>query len=397
MKINLENMNMLMYQKIDSLINADILHEKQIVIFGLNSSSYGAKEYLEYRGYKTYAYIDNDEKKRIEYNKTAVEIKAYPPEGLLQKYCKNTIVLIASKYFEPMSAQLEKMGYLVNKQIYQIADFYSLDSILKNVGEPQLPVMSDSEVKKSQLKMLNYIKKICEANQLRYYLCGGTLIGAIRHKGYIPWDDDIDIIMPMPDYKKFLELVKKDDKYEALSIYTHPDEYYLFAAKLLDRSTLALNWEFPLLSTTGVFIDIFPTSGLPDNAEDRKEFYIKVKNLHTEFTKTYVDYNCDSEKICLRRKKLRSDIITMMEQYDYESSEYIGWLFSRYKDKELMPREIYNSSIPVLFEGEYYSAAIGYDDYLMRIHGDYMSFPPVKDRKSLHNCKFYQMEAGADK
>lgn len=390
MNINLKNMNMLMYQKIDKLIKDRILFGKRIVIFGLNSSSYGAKAHLEHKGYKIYAYIDNDEKKRCEYNKKADELKAYSPEALLKEYCEDIIVLIASKYFEEMSAQLEKMGYIVNKQIYQIADFYSLDSILKSIGEPQLPIMSDTEVKESQLKMLNYVKEICEINQLRYYLCGGTLIGAIRHKGYIPWDDDIDFIMPMPDYKKFLDIVKNDDRYECLSIYTNPDEYYLFSAKLLDKSTMALNWEYPLLSTTGVFIDIFPTSGLPDDPKDRNAFYIKLKNLHIEFTKTYVDYDCNSNETQLRRKKLRNDIIAMMEQYDYESSEYIGYLLSRYKDKEIMPRNIYSSSVNVIFEGQYYSAPIGYDDYLTRLHGDYMSFPPIENRKSLHNCKFYR-------
>ena len=142
--IQMENINKYMFQKIDELLKNGSLNNKKIVLFGLNTSSYAAKEYLETRQMKVFAYVDNDRRKIEEMNdfiedvlprhmrgssyKTESEnlVKAYYPETLLGKFDDGYAILIASKYYVQMKEQVQRMGYIEKKRIYQSVDLYGL-------------------------------------------------------------------------------------------------------------------------------------------------------------------------------------------------------------------------------------------------------------------------------
>ena len=120
-----------------------------------------------------------------------------------------------------------------------------------------------NEIKQIELDILVNIAKFCDEYGLRYYLAGGTLLGAIRHKGFIPWDDDIDIIMPREDYIKFFKTYKSDcGFYKADSILNNAD-YWLQTGKVFDLRTIVINnnekYQF------NIWIDVFPTDGVPKN------------------------------------------------------------------------------------------------------------------------------------
>ena len=130
--------------------------------------------------------------------------------------------------------------------------------------------LSKNEIKTIQLDILQSIHQFCETNNIRYSLAYGTLLGAIRHKGYIPWDDDIDVMMPRPDYERFIQNYPNFCDRNIVQTYNNDNSYYLWCAKVYDNRTEQIT--FPTRS--GVCVDVFPIDGLPDNLEDVRK-YIK--------------------------------------------------------------------------------------------------------------------------
>lgn len=264
-----------------------------------------------------------------------------------------------------------------------------------------------NEIKEIQLEMLKYVKKVCEENNLKYYLCGGTLLGAIRHKGYIPWDDDIDILMPIDDYKKFLNIQHEDKGYSLLNPYSYDNYYYVFS-KLVDKRTKLVEFNYPEIEEMGVYIDIFPLFALPNDSKEQKEFVENILNLYNKNFKYYRTSWYYSENkfkmvakailkfplyIYNKRKNITENILKLMEKYNYEESDYVGFLLTRYpSEKEITRKEVYRDTVDVEFEGEIFSAAIGYEEYLTSLYGDYMKLPPVEKQVSHHNFNAYWRE-----
>lgn len=411
MELKLENLNRLLFDKLDELIDDGKLTGKKILLFGLNSTSFCIKKYLEQQGFVIDGYLDNDLNKiddlmRIKnmmirnilpvniYNSIHSKIiSAMKPDEVIKMNRDNTIILIASKYYKEMKQQLENYGYCEEVNIYQIIDFYMIDQILKQDSDKaehrEYSIMLLESVKNTQLEIIKELKEICEKNNLRYYICGGTLLGAVRHKGYIPWDDDIDIAMPLPDYKKLIELLKEDKKYGLLSAYNEPEIAYFFFMKMYDKDTILKSWEYPFLVESGVGIDIFPLFGLPKDDDEIKQYYNKIRYLNTEFINTFLEDYSDKE-ILNYRNELRDRILEMIEEFSFDESEKIGYLLSKYKEKEIMARKIYESQVYLEFEGIMLSAASGYHEYLTILFRDYMKIPPLEQRYNTHNFIAYK-------
>ena len=124
------------------------------------------------------------------------------------------------------------------------------------MGEKQIPA---DVIKEIELSILDYIDDVCKTNHIKYYLAYGTLLGAIRHKGFIPWDDDIDIYLLRDDYMKFVKIVneQRNDRYEILSIY-NDDSYNYEFAKVIDKRTALNASNFIINKKEGVWVDVFP-------------------------------------------------------------------------------------------------------------------------------------------
>ena len=263
-----------------------------------------------------------------------------------------------------------------------------------------------SQLKVIQLNILKDVDAFCRENNITYYLTYGTLLGAVRHQGYIPWDDDIDIAMPRKDYEKFLSNYNlngsKKNVYQVVAIELNNAYPYPFG-KVQDLSTVLLEYSdinYPL----GINIDIFPIDGLPVDLNKSDKHFLKIKWL-------MMIMNLKKVKITIKRSFLKNlilligKILTLLipyrfivckmsyiaQRYDYEKSDYVSNLSCPDGKHERTSKRVFENSIEILFEGNNFYAPIGYHEWLHNIYGDYMKMPPVPERVSHHKFEIYKI------
>lgn len=269
--------------------------------------------------------------------------------------------------------------------------------------------MTLDEVKQVELDALKYLKKICKKHNLTYFLCGGTLLGAIRHQGFIPWDDDIDVMLPRKDYMRLLEILEYSSNYDILTPYNDKD-YYFFFSKMVDRRTILKENGSPKINKLGVNIDIYPLDGLP--LREPEKFLNDIRNEFSDFFFSKMNLYYTSEKPFKKIFKVlyylpkyiklsninwferKMKILMLMEKYDFDISKIVAYTLPKYGLKEILGKEVFSKTTNVKFEDEYFSAPIGYDKYLSNLYGDYMKLPPESKRKSHHYFKAYWKDDG---
>lgn len=262
-------------------------------------------------------------------------------------------------------------------------------------------VISDTEMKRIQVEMLKEVAKFCDENSIRYYLTGGTLLGAVRHKGFIPWDDDIDLDMPRPDYDRLIEISNgRIGKYIVMPPLENKDNDALFL-KIYDPTTVVKETVSTLNGEKNhfvqVFIDIFPLEGLPSNRLIFKLHCLYVHVLVGFFrTKVNGTSGKSTGKRIIRLFMLpivkftnvmfwKKKISKAVRKYNFDESKYIGVLLSRnrFKDYQLKSDYVpYDDSLE--FEGYNFHAPSSYHEHLVNLYGDYMKLPPVEMRNSGH-------------
>ncbi len=274
----------------------------------------------------------------------------------------------------------------------------------KKLGEP----LSLKQIQGEQLKMLEKFAEFCVQHGLRYYLTGGTMLGAIRHKGFIPWDDDVDINMPRPDYNKFCELTKNGmGKYKVKL----PQGSIAIFVKMMNPDFLMLN-AFENIEGSiekkyiNLFIDICPLDGLPTNKLRFKLHALKIHILMgmRGTLRIGIVGNKKSKKIfrfltyplarLLGAERLDKLVRESALKYDFESSKYIGAVLTRNRMKDYLPREKYVKQIDIEFENKLFKTTAMYDEHLRILYGNnYMEIPPVEKQNSGHMLKAWRINA----
>lgn len=255
-----------------------------------------------------------------------------------------------------------------------------------------------NEVKRIELNILKYIDNVCKESNLRYSLCGGTLIGAIRHNGFIPWDDDIDIMMPRPDYDQMIEIINgEDNRYYAFNE-TDSNYYYNFS-KVVDTNTVLFEKGYTEIDGMGVFVDVFPVDSFPDDITLKKAKEIhKIRKLINYYAIERIEFGINIIKWIknkyyyhLSRKNslydLQEKYLQVVKKEPYGSTEKV-FLTGAYEILPL-PLEMFEEYTEVKFEDEWFSSIKHYDEYLTKVFGNYMKLPPKKDQMTIHNIEAY--------
>lgn len=272
-----------------------------------------------------------------------------------------------------------------------------------------MKALNMQEIQQVSLEILKQVADICDEQGLRYFLAYGTLIGAIRHKNTIPWDDDIDIMMPRPDYDKLLRYFEshKEQLYplQAMNDDTAKDYPYLITRISDARYELDVINEKPY--GIGVFIDIYPLDGLGNNLDEAKATINKTKDLSSLVflaTRKYFHRgNTKSLLKCvvkvpafvyakLRGKKAFSKVsYEIAKKYEYETSKYVGCvLWPTYRERDIFERNLFEETVKVQFGKYEFAAPKEYDTVLRQIYRDYMKLPPEKDRAPHHLYSAYK-------
>lgn len=254
------------------------------------------------------------------------------------------------------------------------------------------------ELKRIQIDILDDVANFCEENNICYFLAFGTLIGAIRHNGYIPWDDDIDIAMPRPDYNRFIQQYNNRKSNYRMMCFETDESYSLPFGKVIDDRTILCEDMYDETATYGVYIDVFPIDGYPGKKDHKKLIHLrqmlnakkavfgkgrsKFKELIILFGKLYLLFSSVDEIV---RK-----IITISQRTSYQDAKLVGYLpaLGGTFENSIIDKEKVLSSFPFhTFEGHQYRIPIGYDSYLTQIYGDYMKCPSEDKRQSTHIFK----------
>ena len=259
--------------------------------------------------------------------------------------------------------------------------------------------INTEELKQIQLSILCEVHDFCERNKIKYFLAFGTLIGAIRHKGYIPWDDDIDILMPRPEYEFFI----KNFQHPFLETFHYNSKRRDLIAfcKVYDKRTTYIEESSQDYSCLGVNIDIFPFDGLSDNLNIAKK-HVKhvmkwtnisvIKKMTTKhkrvWYKNLVLAILQSVLSVIPYRYVINKICGLMKYYDYNQSEYVVHLYDAQLYK-IMEKKYFEKLVLVEFEGRYFYAPKCYHEYLTTYYGDYMKLPPIEQRCSHHFYKAY--------
>lgn len=265
------------------------------------------------------------------------------------------------------------------------------------------------EMRSRLVEMVVDIDKVCRENGINLYMSGGTLLGAVRHKGFIPWDDDIDMYLSRPDYEKLIEIMKERNKNSRYKFLAHEiDDKYLYPfAKYIDTKTLLIEKGGYAGVEIGLFVDIFPIDGLGQSVEEAKKQMKRVNpyilmnlSLLVKPWRKEVPFLKNAAIAVLRliakiygANRIHEKMVKIVKEVPYETSKYVGEFIDEIGDKRIMLKEdMYHGYVELDFENVKLKAPVNWDKFLTQFYGDYMKLPPVEKRVMTHGYELYDKE-----
>lgn len=265
--------------------------------------------------------------------------------------------------------------------------------------------LSLDELKVIELSILKMFDSFCKEHNIRYFLGYGTLLGAVRYQKFIPWDDDVDVLVPREDYEKLLSLFEDNEKYRLYAIERNPKYRFPFA-KLCDMDTRLTEIVYPKNGVElGVNIDIFPLDNWDADLDQAREEVRRInKNMEwLSLTKMRKPNTNNPIKFMywyvfmivvklIGSKYFIRKIIKESNKPQQKGSPYAGVkVWCLYGERGIIPVDAFAEAVMLEFENEVFPAPIGYDAYLTCLYGDYMPEPPVEKRKTHHSFTAYRL------
>lgn len=251
-----------------------------------------------------------------------------------------------------------------------------------------------------ELKIAKEIKRVCEKNNISYFLVGGTLLGAVRHQGFIPWDDDFDIGMKRADFIKFLEVCPKDLG-NNFFLQTHVTDkgYGKFYAKIRLNDTHFTEYVASGASChDGIFVDIFPYDFTSELEKERKKLISKINTLSNlyQYKKNYKMWNRDLFHKCYyylcrflgifrTSSQLEKSVEKIATMFDSSEYPYVISYFDCTRQKEYISISDLNNLKDYIFEDTTFKGPLDAGVYLTAVYGDYMELPPEENRYNRHD------------
>ena len=264
-----------------------------------------------------------------------------------------------------------------------------------------------NELQKALFEMFIWFHDVCEQHHLRYYMIGGTMLGAIRHKGFIPWDDDIDVGMPRTDYDKLEQILLQNshERYVLETPRTNAADYFYPFSKIYDtHTTLVENTRTKI--KRGIYLDIFPLDGIGCSVEDSRRHYKpihwKYNLLLTRVTgiregrswlkNTAVKVSRLVPEKLLNNKTLLLTLERDCRKFSFDDSSWVGNLVGAWRFREVMPKEFFGEPTLYEFEGQMMYGPQKANEYLTSLYGEWRKLPPKGKQISHHDFIEFDLE-----
>lgn len=288
-----------------------------------------------------------------------------------------------------MKKQLYGLG-LSDENIMEVLDWTSVAGEIVMEGNQKRSIdnrLTLEDLKVLLLERLKELKQFCYDKNLRFYLFEGTLLGAARHQGFIPWDDDIDVMMPIKDIKKMIELESEYPNKDCEIMGVLKDGlFHHIITKIFYNKTYTKRFVFPMLIECGTFLDVFPMIGLPDDAAEREHFMEELNLKLEEYKEEEAIVDSDGGRMSV----LVRELFEKMDQYDFDEPSEFFCVYSVEKGFLVAARNVLGEGMELPFEDDYFPVPVKYDEFLTDRYGNWR-VPPKKIPMNKHYTEIYRI------